>query len=480
MTVAKNYIYNLIYQVTILLLPLVTVPYIARVLRPYGVGVYGFTNSIIQYFILFGTIGIALYGNRAIAYVRDDKEQLSHTFWEIVFLKAGTVLLAYIAFMIFLSVTHGYHTIYLVQSIFLISAAVDISWLFMGLEDFKKTVMRNLIVRLLGVSCIFLFVKESDDLWKYALVLASSELLGQASLWAYVPRTVNRIRVTWKDITKHLMPSIGLFIPQVAIQIYLVLNKTMLGSLASKSEVGFFDNSDKIVKMVLAIATAMGVVMLPRMANTFARGEMYKVRQYLYQSFSFASYLAFPMAFGLAGIAGNFAPWFFGPGYEKTGTIICVIAPIIVFIAWSNVIGQQYLMPTGQTRGYTLSVCVGAIVNFILNLVLIKHYLSIGTAISTVVAELSVTVVQILYVYKTINIRQLFTSTWKYMISGIVMYLVILALNTTPLSGIILVGVQVICGVMIYFMLLFILRSEMNKELFNRGLQMIKKKSSAK
>jgi len=480
MTVVKNYFYNLIYQITILIIPLVTVPYIARVLRPQGVGINGFTNANIQYFILLGSIGISLYGNRAIAYVRDDKEKLSRTFWGIALLKFITVCFSYLVFLIFLDITSKYHVIYLMQSIYLISAAVDVSWLFMGLEDFKKTVLRNLVVRLIGVSCIFIFIKEPSDLWKYVLILSASELLGQMTLWAYVPRTVRWVHIKWSDITEHFSPSIALFIPQVATQIYLVLNKTMLGSFASKSEVGFFDNSDKIVKMVLAIVTAMGVVMLPRVANTFARGEMIKVRKYLDQSFSFASYLSIPMAFGLAGIAGEFAPWFFGSGYEKTGTIICLISPIIVFIAWSNVLGQQYLMPTGQTRGYTLSVSVGAIVNFILNLILINRYQSIGTAVSTVVAEFSVTLVQVLFVIKQVNIRELFQSVWKYLFSGLVMYLVILLIGLTSLSGIMLTGIQVISGMIIYFLMQFILKTEMNKIIVDCAFQLLRKKIQTK
>ncbi|UZW66160.1 oligosaccharide flippase family protein [Priestia flexa] len=346
MSIAKNYLYNVVYQVINLLIPLITVPYVARALGADGVGINAYTNSIMQYFILFGTIGISLYGNRAIAYVRDNKEALSRTFFGILILKFITTGLAYLVFLLFLNNWSNYQSIFLLQSIYILAATIDISWLYMGLEDFKKTVIRNLMVKIVGVACIFIFVHDYGDLWKYVLILALSQLLGNLSLWMYLPKTIQKVKITWNDIKGHFMPSISLFIPQIAIQIYVVMNKIMLGYLANTSEVGLFDSSEKIIKMTLAVVTAMGVVMLPRMANTFAKGEIEKVKNYLYQSFDFASYLSFPMMFGLAGIANEFAPWFFKYGFEKTALLIFSISPILVFIAWSNV-----LVPTISYAG---------------------------------------------------------------------------------------------------------------------------------
>lgn len=474
MSIAKNFFYNVIYQIIILIIPLITVPYISRVLGSSGVGINAYTRSVLQYFILFGTIGIALYGNRAIAYVRDDKEKLSRTFWGIFVLKSFTIILSYVIFVVFLSITKEYHKIYWIQSIYLIAAAVDISWLFMGLEDFKKTVIRNLIVRVIGICSIFIFVKDTSDLWKYVMILAVSELFGQMTMWAYIPKTVNLVKIKLEDIFTHLKPSFYLFIPQIAVQVYVVLNKTMLGLMSSPSEVGFFDSSDRIVKMVLAVVTSMGVVMLPRVANTFAHGEIDKVNRYLYQSFNFASYLSIPMAFGLAGIAETFTPWFFGPGFEKTGVIIGIISPIVVFIAWSNAIGKQYLMPIGKIRGYTISVCVGAVTNLIFNTILIRHYLSIGTAISTVIAELAVTLVQLFYIRANkIKINYLFESVWKYIVSGLIMFIIIRYFGRLFPPTVLVTAMQILIGIIVYIVLLFVLKSEINKKTFIRVLNLI-------
>lgn len=475
MSIAKNYIYNVIYQIVTLLIPIITIPYISRVLGSSGVGINAFTTSVIQYFILIGTIGISLYGNRTVAYVRDNKDELSRTFWGIFILKIITTCSAFLAFLIFLLVIDDYQIIFLILSIYILAAAVDISWLYMGLEDFKKTVIRNLFVRVIGVVCIFIFVKTSNDLWKYVLILASSQFFGHLSLWAYLPKTVNRVKLTWNDIKKHLKPSIILFVPQIAIQIYLVLNKTMLGVLSSTNEVGYFDNADKVVKIVLSIVTAMGVVMLPRVSNSFAQGQMNRVKDYLYHSFDFASYLSIPLMFGLAGIALEFAPWFFGPEFSKSGLLICVISPIVLFIAWSNVIGQQYLMPTGIMRVYTYSVVIGAIINLILNFLLIGPYQSTGTAIATVIAEFCVIVVQLYFVRNDFQIKILFRSLWKYLIAGLFMFLVIRYIGNSLGVGYKTTAVQVLIGASVYFILLFIMKSTLNRKLFGVGLKLVRK-----
>jgi len=477
MSIAKNYIFNVVYQIITLIIPLITVPYISRVLGSKGVGINAYTYSVIQYFVLFGTIGISLYGNRAIAYVREDKKKLSETFWSIFVLKLITTFLAYIVFIIFLEMVGSYEHIFLLQSFYLLAAMIDISWLFMGLEDFKKTVTRNLFIKIMGALCIFLFVKTSNDLWKYVFILALSQFLGQLTMWIYIPATVNKIKIDWKKVKSHLASSISLFIPQIAIQIYVVLNKTMLGLMSNTNEVGFFDNADKIVKMVLSVVTAMGIVMLPRVSNTFAKGDISKVNSYLYQSFDFASYLSFPLMFGLMAIADKFTPWFFGPGFIKTGSIMMMISPIIVLIAWSNVIGQQYMMPTGKIQAYTLSVIIGAIVNFILNLILIPQYHAVGTAIATFVAEFTVTFLQLVFLKGEIDHFAMFRSLWKYFLSSLIMYAIILIITSNYKASLSTTLMQVIIGIVLYPSLLILFKSQLNKKLLKKGLRIISKAS---
>lgn len=467
MSVVKNYLYNVGYQVFILLVPLITTPYITRVLGSEGVGINAFTNSNMQYFILLGSIGIGMYGNRTAAYVRDDKEKLSQTFWEITFLRLITITMAFAAFMVFLLFTKSYKQFYLLQSIQLISVIFDISWLFMGLEDFKKTVVRNFFVKIISVISIFAFVKTSNDVGTYILVLSLSTLIGNMSLWGYLKKIVYRPNFHNFSMRKHIMPSISLFIPQIAIQIYLVLNKTMLGVMVGVESSGYYENTDKIIKMVLAIVTATGTVMLPRMANTFAKNDIKKLHEYLYKSFDFVSFLSFPLAFGIAAISPKFAVWFMGDEFAITGTLIPVMSIVIIMIAWSNVLGTQYLIPTGRNKEFTISVTGGAIVNLLCNFVLISHFQTMGAVISTVISEIAVTIIQLAILHKVIELRKLFKGNYKYLIAGLVMYLVVSTLNSAQNGNFINFMVQIVLGVIVYLSMIIAQKAPIIGEIKN-------------
>jgi len=451
MKLIKNYLYNVGYQIFILIIPLITVPYVSRVLGSEGVGINAYTNSIISYFVLFGSIGINLYGNRTIAYVRDDERKLSDIFWEIAFLRIVFIFISYLIFLLFLFLTNKYHEFYLFQSILIIAAGVDISWFFMGMEDFKKTVLRNIFVKIISLIAIFLFVKTVNDLGPYILILSVSTLLGNLTLWPYLSSFVRKPNFYQLNLRKHLIPSLSLFIPQIATQIYLVLNKTMLGYMTGVQNSGYYENTDKLVKIVLAIVTATGTVMLPRMANTFSKGELNQVSSYVRQSFDFVSAICFPMAFGLAAIAPKFSIWFFGDEFAITGNLIPILCIVIVFIGWSNVLGTQYLLPTNQTKYFTFSVTTGAVVNIFLNIILINKFEVYGAVIATVISEIFVTVVQIIYVKKNISILALFNGIWKYFILGLIMFIIVRILNTMMSSNFISFLTQAIIGLLFYF-----------------------------
>lgn len=274
-SITKNYIYNLIYQILILILPLVTTPYVSRILGAENLGVYSYTISITTFFILFGALGIGLYGQRQIAYQQDDKTKYSITFWEITFLKCITLGISLVAFYFTFVIGKNDYNIYYKILIFeIIGNMLDITWFFTGLEEFKKTVSRNTIVKSISVISIFIFVKTKSDLYKYFVIYVISVLLGNISLWLYLPKYIKKIDFRKIKLARHIKPVIGLFIPQVAIQLYTILDKAMIGTIISdKSEVGYYEQSQKIVKLLLTIITSIGTVMLPRIANIFAKGE---------------------------------------------------------------------------------------------------------------------------------------------------------------------------------------------------------------
>lgn len=451
MKVIKNYLYNAGYQILYMLAPLITVPYISRNLGAHASGINSYTNAWVTFFYLMGQMGVTLYGNREIAYHRDDIDARSQTFWSIELLQILTVsssLLVYLFAVLFFSTT--FQRYFLLQSLWIIAAGVDISWYFMGLEDFKKTVVRNTIVKLISIAAIFIFVRRPSDLWKYILLLGVAQLGGSLTLWPYLRGSIHRVKLRDLHPLKHFYPAFLLFIPTITTQVYVVVNRLMLGRMSTQAATGQFDYGDKIVKLVLAIVTATGTVMLPHVANKFSKGDVKGVRQSLYNSFDFVTAMAVPMMFGLMAISKKFAPWFLGSEYVPTGTLMFIESPIILLIAWSNVTGTQYLMPVNRVHEYTISVTVGAISNIVFNLFLIKQFGANGAAIATVLSEFLVTTVQLVFIRNTIRRRKLFSAVWKYIISGFVMFVVVYRFNQMMRMSIPNLIVQIIIGALVY------------------------------
>ncbi|MFC6295355.1 polysaccharide biosynthesis C-terminal domain-containing protein [Lactiplantibacillus daoliensis] len=452
MKLIKNYLYNAGYNILILLTPLITVPYISRVIGPVGVGINASTNSVITYFLLAGTVGITIYGNREIAFTRDNIIKRSKTFWEIEFLQILMISLSYIMFLLFLSFQHEYKIEFFYQSFYIIAGAFDISWYFMGLEDFKKTVLRNAMVKIVSLFAIFILVRHNTDVTKYIGILSITQLIGNLTLWPYLKKSVLAPKWNALHILKHLKPSLVLFIPQIATSIYLALNKTMLWKLDSVSASGYYDYSDKLIKLVLAIVTATGTVMLPHIANLFANRKFSAVKYYLYNSFDFVLAISIPMAFGVASIAIPLAPLFFGQQFNSVGILLIIEAPVIVLIGLSNVIGQQYLLPTKRTRQFTLSVTIGAVVNILINIPLILLLGVSGAMIATLISELCVTVYQLYVVHSDLLPSILFKNLWKYSVAGFLMFIfvfplsLIMKVNTFNLSAQISIGILTYIG----------------------------------
>lgn len=460
MKVIKNYLYNVVYQILLLLVPLITVPYISRVLGPELVGINSYTNSWMTFFMLVGQMGIALYGNREVAYHRENPIERSQIFWGIELLQIITIMSALITYLIavFLFST-TFKEYFLLQSLWIIAAGVDVSWYFMGMENFQRIVFRNMLVKLTSVVLIFLLIKGHDDLGKYIALLGLSNLIGNLTLWPYLRDEIKWVPIrTWHPF-KHFYPALLLFIPTITTQVYQVVNRLMLGRMSTQNQLGQFQNADQIIKVVLAIATASGQVMLPHIANKFYKGDIKGIRESLYNSFDFITAIAVPMMFGVMAIAEPFAPWFLGSEFNNAGRLMMIEAPIILFIGWSNVTGTQYLMPISRTKEYTISVTIGAVVNVITNFLFIAKWGANGAALATSISEFSVTAVQLMYIKSTIRRRQLFNTFWKYLVSGLFMFLIVNRLANIIKMNIGNLVLEVVLGIMVYMLCLFILHA---------------------
>lgn len=450
----KNFIYNLIYQILIMIIPLILSPYLSRTLGASGVGIYSYTYSIVYYFMLLTLLGVNNYGNRVVAKVRNNKEELSKSFWGIYTLQLMSGLLMIIVYYIYISMSNDkYKTIALIQSLFIISSIIDINWLFFGLEEFKKTITRNTIIKIISLLLIIIFVKKPEDTWKYTLIMSTTTILSQAVLWVFVPKYIKFTKIYKSDIVKHIKPNLILFIPVIAVSLYKIMDKIMLGAISNINEVAYYENAEKLVHVPLTLITALGTVMLPKMSNIIANGDKNKIDVYISKSISFVMFLSSAMCFGLISIGYDFAPIYFGQSFQKTGILIMLLAMTLPFLAFANVLRMQYLIPNEKDKEYIISVFLGAIINLIMNIILIPYLESIGACIGTIAAEFIVMFYQTFSVRKSLNVKQYISNILPFFIKAFIMFLIIYPMKSLINNSIICICTQVIVGSLIYFLL---------------------------
>lgn len=451
-SIKKNFIYNSLYQILIMFIPLITTPYISRVLGANGIGTYSYAYSIASYFVLFIMLGINNYGNRTIARIRDDNDELSKSFWSIYAMQFFLGIIVNIFYVLYVFKISNDIYVSLSMFFYVLSATFDINWLFFGLEKFKMTVIRNTVIKIVTTICIFLFVKTSNDIIIYCLIMTIGMLFSQIVLWPYVLKNIKLYRPNFCDVKKHIKPNLVLFITVIAVSLFNIMDKIMLGLMTSKIEVGFYDSSQKIIAIPTALITSLGTVMLPRMSNMVEKDEK-QSNKLIYISIIFAMFLSTSMCFGIMGVSREFVPVFYGKGYEKCIILFLILLPTCLFLAFANVIRTQYLLPHQMDRAYVVSAILGATVNVIGNLIMIPKYGSIGASISTLLAEAVVCFYQSNSVKKYQPILFYITKSIPFLVSGITMF-ICLFIVSLDFSNVISLAIKIIMGACIYFIIL--------------------------
>ena len=472
-SIKKNYIFNLIYQVLALLAPLITTPYISRVLGAEAIGEYSYAYSIVYYYMLFAILGTATYAEREISFCRDDKEKRTKRFWDLLVLRIITSAISFSVYSLGVSAFFRNKIMAMIVSINIVSVALDIVWLFQGMEEFGRIVLRDTFVKISTILLIFTFVKREQDMYIYALIMSISPVVSALSLWPFVRKYVDKIDLRKIQPFKDFKNVMALFIPTLAISIYAMLDKTMIGLFTTtKVENGYYEQATKLSKTALTVVTSLGTVMIPRISYYFEKKQTDLIELYMLKSYRFAFLLGFPICFGLMGISSNLVPWFYGTGFEKVAVLLKVSSFLVIAIGLSNITGLQYLVPTKQQDKLTKSVCLGAFVNVVLNMFLIPRFYSVGAAIASVLAEFSVTIIQFIYVKDQLNMKNIVKMIPGYFFSSIMM-LVILEIETFVLPQTALATIfMIISGGAIYFLTLFIIKDSFVFEIIG----LIKKK----
>lgn len=476
----KNFLYNVLYQILLVILPLITAPYISRTLGATAVGVYSYTYSVAYYFLLIAMLGIGNHGNRSVAAVRDDREKLNKTFSSIYSLQVMTFSIAILVYAFYLVLfVKDNRLIVLLQLIYVTSGLFDIGWLFFGLEQFKLTVARNTLIKISTVVLMFVFVHKPSDLWKYTLIMSAGTLFSQAYLWLYVKKYVSFKKCSVKEIASNIKPVLILFIPVLAYSIYKVMDKIMLGNMSSYDQVGFYNNAEKIINIPMGIITALGTVMLPRMSNIVANGDKKRVDDYIRISAKLVTLLSSAIAFGLMGVSSVLAPVFFGDEFIACGEIIRLLSVTVFFIAWANVIRTQYLIPNKRDSIYLTSTMVGAILNLIINWMLIPKYQANGAAFGTIVAEFSVMLVQMVAVKNELPMRKYIMSYSPILIIGLIMVVLVDRIGIKLGVSVSTLAIQILAGGFFFCIATIAYLRISNDEMWRLGVDSIKKRKKS-
>ena len=458
MKVIKNYLYNLSYQILTIILPIITVPYVTRIFTSEDLGNYGFYNSIVSYFSLFAMLGIGLYGTKQIAAASD----VSSTFWNIYAIQFIASLLALFVYVITLvSIPEMGGIVPIILGIILLTKMIDISWLFTGKEDFKKITLRNTMVKVAGVISIFTFIKSSEDLYLYIFLIVIFDFLGQFVMWIPAKKFIKRPSFDTKIIKKNLHPIVLLFLPQVAISLYVVLDRTLLGLLGSYSDVGIYEQGQKLTSILLTVVSSLGAVMLPRVANLLSERKEKEAQNMVRFSFILYNLIIFPMIFGLIAINEVFVRLFLGQNFQDVKYVLYIIVFNIMFIGWTNILGYQVLVVRNKNKEFMLSTTIPAIVSVAVNITVIPFFGYIGASITSVVVEFLVFAIQWYYSRNIINKNLLFNKDLaKIICSSLVMFgVVMLCKIMLGFDGIVGLVIYLVVGGISYLAMIFLLKT---------------------
>lgn len=474
--VAINFLYNMSYQVALFIVPLLVSPYLSRTLGVETLGQYTYAYSVAYCFYLVGLLGINNYGSRSIAYVRDNKILLDYKFSSIYclqFIISSFTTLVYIITCYF--VNHEHILLRIIFALFVASNIFNIDWFFFGIEEFKVASTRKTLLKFLTSLLIIAFVKSSNDILQYAIIVSSVEFLGNIYLWFYLPKYIDLKKVSLADSLVNLKPIVVLFVPIAASCVYRCMDKIMLGYLWGTDSVGQYDYAEKIIMIGLGCMAALGTVMLPKMSNLLINNDIKEYERYLNNSMTFAIIIASGLSFGLAASGTNFSVIYFGESFSECGYILERIGLTVFPIAWANVIRTQYLIPNNKDKEYVISVVLGAFVNFFINFILIPIYGVDGAICGTIIAEFLVATIQTYFVYGDLNILKLIKDNTGFVAAGIIMYSWLTLINTYIDNNLSCLILQIVSGVLIYAILVLLCLRYKKNELYFLLLNIFKR-----
>lgn len=398
-SVKFNFIMNSILTASSMIFPIITYPYVSRILQPEGIGTVSFANSVITYFSMFAQLGVPTYGIRACAKVRDDKEKLSRTVQEIMLINLVTCLIVYLAFGISLYLVPQFRQeklLYVIMGSLILFNTIGVEWLYKGLEQYSYITVRSIIFKFIALIAMFLLIREKEDYIIYGgitiFAAAGSNVLNFINLRKYISLRP----VGGYDFRQHIKPISIFFAMSIATTVYTNMDNVMLGFIRGTTENGYYDAAVKIKNILVSFVTSLGTVLLPRVSYYIEIGEKKELYRIAKKALNFVFLISVPLCIYFILFAKSSIYLLSGSAFDHAVLPMQLIMPTLVFIGLTNIIGLQILVPLGRENQVLYSEIVGAIVNIIVNTLLIPRMGAAGAAIGTVLAEISVFIVQVM------------------------------------------------------------------------------------
>lgn len=454
----KNFFYQFSYQILAILLPLITSPYISRVLGANGVGVYSYTFTVANYFYIICMLGFDTYGQRLIAANQKYPKKRNKVFTELLLLQIAVTFIVSIIYVGYIFTQAGERQLLaIIQFLHVASSFTNIIWLFEGVEEFKNVTTRNMIVKLASCILIFLCVKEQSDIWLYTLIMAGSTFAGNLLLVAYAHKYVSLDKPNWYSMLNHMKPIFMLFVPQIGITIFMQMDKLMIGWWSTTRQLGYYQNAEKIINIPITLILTVGVVIMPRIVSLQTDGETEQVKRYNSLCMEFLLALGVGCMFGLIAVAKDFVPWFFGEDFSESTSTLSLLSVQIVFMAWENVLQKQYLVPYGMDKVVATAMTVAAIINVLLNLWLIPQYAATGAIVGSLGAHIVICIFEGIVLRKELPVLRYSWIGISFVIPGVIMCgcVLLFARNVTMRIMTMKIICEILIGIAVYVPLLF-------------------------
>lgn len=420
-TIKFNFIMNFILTASSIIFPLITFPYISRVLQASGNGKVAFANSVLTYFTMFASLGIPTYGIRTCAKVRDDNKKLSKTVQELMIINTVMMLFTFgvLVMMIFLVPKfYANRELLWINSISLVLNVLGVNWLYSAVEQYAYIALCSIVFKVISIGMMFAWVRNPEDYVIYAAISVFAASGSYVLNFIRLRKFVTLKKVECYSFRQHLKPIMVFFAMSAAISVYTNLDVVMLGFMKDDAEVGYYNAAVKVKTLLVTLITSLGTVLLPRLSYYIEQNQKDAFQKTIVKAVKFVLLLGIPVMVYFTLFAQESILFLSGDGFKNAILPMMWLMPTVLFIGLSNVTGIQILTPLDREKEVLMSIIAGAVLDFLLNLVLIPKYGASGAAFATTAAELLVLVVQLIYLKNTTIFQWKSLKIWKYMIAA--------------------------------------------------------------